>query len=222
MAIPPRSIFQQTAPVEQGTISITPLGAFDIPAGVDFTPISALVQPGILGNIADVQSVWCDASAASDPVYIRNVGTRQYVIFPPGTSGWQNLLLKKGANQFEVSCLTGASIALAVTSAVLAAVVSDAGLIQSSISSRRVDIAASIASVTLLAAQPLRQGYSIWGEGAATLYLLNDGTTAASAVNYTVQLVPGFNYFESPFRYGGEVRGIWSAAIGGARITEYL
>lgn len=221
MAIPP-TIFQRTAPVEQGAISITPLGSLTIAASAEFASVGSLVQSGILGNIADVQSVWCDASAATDPVYIRNAQTRQYVVFPPGTSGWQNLLLKKDANQFEVSCVSGATIALAVTSAVLAAVVSDAGLIQSSPTSRRVDVAAAIVSTTLLAEQPQRQGFSIWNEGAATLYVLLEGSTGASSVNYTVQLNPGSNYFESPFRYGGKVSGIWSAAVGGARITEYL
>lgn len=214
-------IFQRTAPVPQSTLDVTPLGTFTVPSGVEFSPIGALVQPGILGNIADVQSVWCDASAATDPVFIRNSQTRQYVVFPPGSSGWQNLLLKKDANQFEVSCFAGATIALAVSSFVLAAVVADAGLIQSSPTSRRVDVSASLVSVQLLAAQPQRQGFSAWLEGASTLYMVLNAS-AASTVNYSVVLQPGSNYFESPFRYGGEVRGIWTVALGGVRLTEFL
>lgn len=221
MANPPQ-IFQRTAPVSQNVLDMTPLGTFVVPAGAGFTPVGALVQPGILGNIADVQSIWCDASAASDPVFIRNAQTRQYVIFPPGASGIQNLLLKKDANQFEISCLGGASISLAVSSFVLAAVVADAGIIQSSITTpTRVDVNAAVADTLILAANAERQGYGVWLEGAATFYLLN-GTSPASTTNYSVIMQPGNNYFESPFRYGGEVRGFWSAAVGGVRVTEYL
>jgi hypothetical protein len=43
--------------------------------------------------------------------------------------------------------------------------------------------------------------------------------TTASVTSYTAQVFPS-GYFELPYGYTGEIDGIWSAAVGNARITE--
>lgn len=64
-----------------------------------------------------------------------------------------------------------------------------------------------------------RRGATIYNDSAAILYLLLGMKTATSSF-YTVQVAPGA-YYELPFMYSGPVRGVWSAANGSARVSEY-
>lgn len=82
-------------------------------------------------------------------------------------------------------------------------------------------VAASLAPVTLLAANTARIGFTIYNTSLAdTLYVLV-GTGAVSINLFTVALVPGA-YYESPARYVGAVTGVWDpAATGDALITEF-
>jgi hypothetical protein len=79
------------------------------------------------------------------------------------------------------------------------------------------NVAGSASSVTLLAINTSRLGASIFNDSAATLYV-KFGTTA-SITSYTVQL-SRYEYYEVPFGYTGRIDGIWSAALGNARICE--
>ena len=88
------------------------------------------------------------------------------------------------------------------------------------------NVAASITSVAVLAANPLRCGASIHNDSTSVLYL-KMGATASSS-SYTVKLEPG-DHYELPIVIGGTQRavytgvihGIWAAANGNARVTEY-
>lgn len=80
-------------------------------------------------------------------------------------------------------------------------------------------VAAATSDTLILAANANRRGATVYNDAAlATLRLLL-GSTAASATNYTLPIAAG-GYFEVPFGYTGEVRGIWTLAVGNARITE--
>lgn len=223
MAISP---FTRSAPLPEGQIAITPLGSYDIPADTNstgfYTPLNVLVQPAILAQIVDIQSVWVDASRAVDPVVLRNVQTKQYQVWPAGSTGWRTLLVKADAMQMEMYCFSAATIAVAVSSGLVPEFVSDGGYVKSSPYAAVTSVAASVADKQILAENVRRQGYSVYNDGAARLALLNRGRNAgaASFANFSVVVEP-YDYFESPFEYGGEVRGIWSAALGSARVTEY-
>lgn len=82
-------------------------------------------------------------------------------------------------------------------------------------------VAASVTSVTLLALNTAREQATIANESAsATLYAKLGAT--ASLTSYTVAIPPG-GYYEVPCSKGiwtGVIDGIWSAAVGNARITE--
>lgn len=82
------------------------------------------------------------------------------------------------------------------------------------------NVAASAASVTLLAANPARKGAVIYNDSPATLYLVLNAS-AASTNNYTEQLAPGESLVLERGDYSGEIRGIWTAAVGYARVTEF-
>ena len=80
-------------------------------------------------------------------------------------------------------------------------------------------VAAAAASVSLLAANPSRRGATFFNDSASANLFVKLGTTA-SATSFTV-MVPPSGYYEVPSpAYTGAIDGIWSAAVGAARITE--
>jgi len=80
-------------------------------------------------------------------------------------------------------------------------------------------IAASASNVTLLSSNTNRLGATIWNDSTTATLYVSLGTGAASTSNYTAQLFPS-GYYEVPYGYIGQINGIWSAAVGNARITE--
>lgn len=81
------------------------------------------------------------------------------------------------------------------------------------------NVPASLTSVQLLAANPLRKVATCFNESTGILYL-KFGAIASNS-SYTVQIAPG-GYYELPQPvYTGEVDGIWTIANGFARMTEY-
>lgn len=84
--------------------------------------------------------------------------------------------------------------------------------------------ATSVASLAtdqlILAANPNRKGFSITNTDANPLLLLL-AAGVSSATNFTVQVNSGA-YYESPFGYTGNVRGLWTVdGAGFAYVTEY-
>lgn len=81
-------------------------------------------------------------------------------------------------------------------------------------------VADSASSVTILASNAARIGATVMNDSTATLYL-RLSASAASATDYTVQLVSGA-YYEVPSHYSGAITGIWASDpnTGAARVTE--
>jgi hypothetical protein len=79
-------------------------------------------------------------------------------------------------------------------------------------------VSASAASTTILAANPIRYGATIYNDSAATLWLAMGET--ASMTSFSIEMMPE-SYFEVPYSYTGVINGIWSSATGAARVTEY-
>jgi hypothetical protein len=79
-------------------------------------------------------------------------------------------------------------------------------------------VAASTSSVTLVAANTARKSIVIVNDSAsADLYIKLGGT--ASATSYTYLLAPK-DILDKQLSYTGIIDGIWSAAVGAARVTE--
>ncbi len=94
-----------------------------------------------------------------------------------------------------------------------------AALVTAPTASAVTSVAGSASSVTILASNSARLGFSVYNDSSAILYLkANSG--AASSSSYTSQ-VPAGGYFEDPYGYTGEITGIWASATGNARVTEY-
>lgn len=85
-------------------------------------------------------------------------------------------------------------------------------------------VASNAASVTILAANANRKGFSIQNDDANPLFLRFANGGAASATVYSARLIQ-FGYYDDKDGgavYTGAVTGIWSAAgAGAARVTEY-
>jgi hypothetical protein len=94
---------------------------------------------------------------------------------------------------------------------------------QPSANSNLTSVAAAIVPGTVLAANPVRLGFSVRNASAvATLYLkASAAAPPVSATFHTVALVPGA-YYEDPYHYVGDVTGVWSSAVGEALVTEYM
>jgi hypothetical protein len=78
-------------------------------------------------------------------------------------------------------------------------------------------VAGSTSSVTLLPANTLRIGATVYNDSTALLYV-KLGVTA-STTDYTIKMFP-LSYYEVPYGYTGEIDAIWSVATGNARIDE--
>ena len=80
--------------------------------------------------------------------------------------------------------------------------------------------ASAAADTLVLAANANRQGAAITNTDENPLRLLLS-TGVASATNFTVSVASG-GYYEVPFGYTGQIRGIWDAdGTGGALVTEF-
>lgn len=87
-------------------------------------------------------------------------------------------------------------------------------------SSGPTSVTSAAADTLILAANTQRRGCAITNDSTATLKL-SLGTNAASATAFTVSIAAA-GYYEVPFGYSGQIRGIWSAAYGAARVTEVV
>ena len=88
------------------------------------------------------------------------------------------------------------------------------------------NITAATSSTTLLAANNARKTAIIVNDSTATLYINLNGSVA-STTNYSVFLPPIASNVPSQLilkgeDYSGEIRGIWSAVNGAARVTEIV
>lgn len=80
------------------------------------------------------------------------------------------------------------------------------------------NVTSSASSVTVVSSNTSRLGVAIFNDSTATLYI--SLSSAASTTNYLVQ-IGASQYYELPFGWTGLVNGIWSAANGFARVTEF-
>jgi len=81
-------------------------------------------------------------------------------------------------------------------------------------------VAASVTSVTVLAANANRKQAAVTNDSASANLYLGLSASAASTTAYTAKIPPS-GYYEVPWPvYTGQLTGIWDAAVGSARVTE--
>lgn len=85
-------------------------------------------------------------------------------------------------------------------------------------------VASSASNGTLLAANPYRQGATIYNSSTAILYIKCGAT--ASTSSFTIVLPAGATpidtaFWQVPYGYTGRIDGIWASANGNALVTEF-
>jgi hypothetical protein len=81
------------------------------------------------------------------------------------------------------------------------------------------NVTSSISDGTILASNASRLGATIYNDSTAALFILLSNATSSATV-YTIKVAAG-GYYEVPFTYTGVIKGIWTAANGSARVTEF-
>lgn len=89
---------------------------------------------------------------------------------------------------------------------------------QTASTATRSSVAASLVTVTLLAANSARLGATIYNDTLTGLLFLALGA-GATTTDFTLRMLPQ-SYYEVPFDFVGIITGVWSVADGSARITE--
>lgn len=78
-------------------------------------------------------------------------------------------------------------------------------------------VPAAITDTMLLPSNSIRLGATIYNNSMHFLFLRLG--SSVSLADFTVKLFP-LSYYEVPYGYTGQINGIWSNAIGSAKITE--
>ncbi len=79
-------------------------------------------------------------------------------------------------------------------------------------------VAAAVTNTTLLAANANRVGAVIYNTSTSWLFIKLG--TGANTTNSFTGKVPPEGYYEVPFKWKGQIDGIWTAANGAAQVTE--
>ncbi len=123
-------------------------------------------------------------------------------------------------NDSGVERVASAAKPLPVATAPLTAALDTVTVVQDSNSTAALtQVASSITSVTVLAANANRKEALIFNNSTANLFLAFTGTAATTA--FTVKLAAGTAYALPTPLYKGVISGIWDAANGTAQVTEY-
>lgn len=211
--------FENTRQLQREAVSITPLGNVSLVGGQSQT-FQQLQLTGILGHLSNIQSLWLDASLAPTHVRALNLKTRQFARWPAGSFGWSPMLIGADATQIQLDTEDSATIALCVSSFPFYTTPAQLGVINGRLKSRRVDVTSNGANRTLLAANPLRAGYTIYNSSPTDIILvLENGDAVSSAANFTY-FVPAASFMRGTYEYGGVVQGI-GVATGTAIMTEF-
>lgn len=164
-----------------------------------------------------------DGSGVTQPIsgtITANIGTAGTLALDATlTGGTQQARITDGTNFANVKAASTAAVAS--DKALVVALSPNNSLIAKEIRSTtptQSTVAASASNVAILASNANRLGATVFNDSASAVLYIKLGTSASTS-SYTTQIFPS-GYYEIPFNYTGAIEGIWSAAVGNARITE--
>lgn len=168
-----------------------------VTSGGVFTP----VRVDALGRLDFATSITVGGVFGSDPMGA-----------PPVNPGFGMVVLNSLGNRVNLQLNANGEIKTKDTDV--------AALLAKANTGTRSTVASAVADTLLLAANANAKGRTIYNDSTAVLYVAL-GSAAASAASYTTQVAAG-GYYEVLSGYTGEIRGIWAAANGNARVTEIV
>lgn len=181
-------------------------------------------------QIDQIQTVWVDNRAGANPFTVTSSVLQIVRSVPAGAQALLPFFVVPGDTRFTFSRADAGTVVVGFLNVPLPSdqgggngiVVYDptiADLLTPPNIATRTSVAAAAVDTLILAANASRKGASIFNDSAsATLYLAL-GTAAATIADYTVKILPG-QFYETLAGYTGQIRGIWSAAVGAAKVTE--
>lgn len=200
-----------------GGIAVTPgegpIIATERVDGEDYQVVKAVVgASGVLEYVSLGQQV----AGASLPVVLASDSSGINVVLPDGaaTEDLQlagNVLLTSIESRLE-ALETGQATANSLLAEIELNTASSGAA-----TAVHTNVAASLTSVTLLAANAGRRGATVYNDSTAEM-LLRLGMPV-SATDFTLRMGPE-SFFEVPFNWIGAITGMWTAATGTARIEE--
>lgn len=187
---------------QSSALSLTTAGALRVDASGSTQPVSGtvtVVQPTgtNLHVVVDASALPTGAATAALQVSGNNTLSGISAQLPP------NLGPQTTSLSFSVVPATGAVFATTTAS-------STTGTISS--------VAASASTGVLLASNASRKGATIYNDGLSQLFVACAATASTTAFTYKLQAGASLTI---DFNYSGVISGIWAAALGSARITEF-
>jgi hypothetical protein len=214
------SVFERRVPSPIGFVAIAPVGVIAITPGFD--SFIDLREASITQNIGAIQSLYLDCSAMTSPVTAIAETTSQEIFWPAGGAGWQNMVLRDNAVIRLRSLATG-NVRGAVSANPIPSALHLTGLpasdVQTATASTFQNVLASASSVAILPSNARRVGVSIFNDSTQPLYLML--ANLAATVTQFSALIAANSFFALPVNYLGPINGMWGAAVGGARVTEF-
>lgn len=216
--------------VLQGSTTSGQSGTLTLGAVTTAAPTYTTAQSSPL-SLTTAGALRVDASGSTQPVsgtvtVVQPTGTNLHVVvdssaLPTGAST-SALQTAGNATLTTISGQLPASLGPQSTAASLSIVPATGAVFSvttaSSTTGTITSVAASVTTTSILASNTSRRGATIVNDGLAVLYIACAGTASTTAFTYKLQAGAAVNL---DFNYTGAVSGIWSAALGSARITEF-
>lgn len=167
-------------------------------------------------------AVRTDSSAVTQPVSATTLplptGAATATLQTSGNASLTTIATETTAISGQLPATLGQKVSASSLAVVLASDETVPVTLPVSTTAAQTSVAGSAASVSLLASNSSRKGYSIFNDSTAILYVGFTATTTTSA--YSVKLFPN-SCISSEFIYTGVISGIWASAAGAAKVTEY-
>jgi hypothetical protein len=204
-----------TQPVS-GTVSTQQIGVWAVDA-----------YQGGVWNVAATQSgAWSVGQSGSWSVdqsgswtVTANIGTTNGLALDSTlTGGTQTTKITDGTNTATVK--PASTAAVATDTALVVAISPNNSIITSekiATTATPANIPAAITSTTLFATNANRLGAIIFNDSKEILYIQLG--SAATTTSFIQKLYPN-SYWEVPFKYDGQINGVWAKADGAARVSE--
>lgn len=202
-----------------------PTGSVELGTATDpirIEPTGSTIQP-ISGTVAAAQSGTWNIGSVADVVHVDDSGGSLSIDDGGASITVDGVVAATQSGVWLARAQDGYGTAL--TALTTAPTGLETGLvvrnIEQSSTANLANISATTSSVILLASNPNRKMAVVVNDSATGTLFVKFGQTA-SASSYTYQLSPGSTLeFPTP-TFTGRVDGVWSAAIGAARVTEII